>query len=116
MLVCSLSRFKEGALGTMERNAELGIMLRYSPIPGFGYATEAACAACDYGFNQLGLEQIVSFTVPDNQRSRKVMERLGMSHAPEDDFEHPLLPAGHPLRPHVLYRLVREAACRKSDL
>jgi hypothetical protein len=42
------------------------------------------------------------------------MERLGMTHAPEEDFEHPLLPAGHPLRPHVLYRLAREAAFRRS--
>jgi RimJ/RimL family protein N-acetyltransferase len=82
---------------------------------GFGYATEAACAARGYGFNQLGLERLVSFTVPPNQRSRRVMERLGMSHSPEDDFEHPLLPAGHPLGPHVLYRLAREAAVRKKD-
>ena len=81
---------------------------------GFGYATEAACAARDYGFGPLGLEQIVSFTVPHNQRSRRVMERLGMTHAPGEDFEHPLLPAGHPLRPHVLYRLALGAALRRS--
>ena len=82
---------------------------------GFGYATEAACAARDYAFEQLGLEQIVSCTVPENQRSRKVMERIGMTHAPEDDFEHPLLPVGHPLRPHVLYRLARGAALCARD-
>ena len=82
---------------------------------GFGYATEAACAARDYAFSQLGLEQIVSCTVAENQRSRKVMERLGMTYSPEDDFEHPLLPVGHPLRPHVLYRLARGAALRARD-
>ncbi|HXO96063.1 MAG TPA: GNAT family N-acetyltransferase [Chthoniobacterales bacterium] len=74
---------------------------------GHGYATEAACAARDYGFRQLGLREIVSFTVTANQRSRKVMERIGMTHFPEDDFHHPLLPEGHPLRYHVLYRLGR---------
>jgi RimJ/RimL family protein N-acetyltransferase len=74
---------------------------------GHGYATEAACAARDYGFSQLGLKEIVSFTVTANQRSRKVMERIGMTHFPEDDFHHPLLPEGHPLRYHVLYRLDR---------
>jgi RimJ/RimL family protein N-acetyltransferase len=72
-----------------------------------GYATEAACAARDYGFSHLGLRAIVSFTVPANRRSRKVMERIGMKHSAEDDFEHPLLPEGHPLRHHVLYRLAR---------
>ena len=72
---------------------------------GFGFATEAACAARDYGFAHLGLKQIVSFTVPANQRSRNVMERIGMTRSTDDDFEHPLLPQGHPLRHHVLYRL-----------
>ena len=82
---------------------------------GFGYATEGSRAARDYGLNQLGLKRLVSFTVPANHRSRKVMERLGMSHSPKDDFEHPLLPGGHPLRPHVLYQLARGAAFRTSD-
>ena len=74
---------------------------------GAGYATEGARAALDFGFGSLGLDEIVSFTVPANQRSRRVMERLGMHRAPEDDFDHPLLPPGHPLRPHVLYRMRR---------
>jgi len=74
---------------------------------GFGYATEAARAARDYGFAHLGFEEIVSFTVAANQRSRNVMERIGMTHVAADDFEHPLLPPGHPLRHHVLYRLGR---------
>ena len=72
---------------------------------GHGYATEAARAVLDFGFHQLGLKEIVSFTVPANQRSRRVMERLSFTHIPEDDFEHPSLPAGHPFKRHVLYRL-----------
>lgn len=74
---------------------------------GKGYATEAARAALAYGFDNLGLEEIVSFTVPANVRSRAVMERIGMVRHPADDFDHPLLPEGHPLRLHVLYRVGR---------
>ena len=72
---------------------------------GRGYATEGARAALAFGFDRLGLREIVSFTTVANARSRRVMERLGMAHSPADDFEHPRLPPGHPLRPHVLYRL-----------
>jgi RimJ/RimL family protein N-acetyltransferase len=88
---------------------EIGWRLAYDHW-GHGYATEAARAACDYGFSQLGLKEIVSFTVPANWRSRKVMERLGMTHSSADDFEHPLLPEGHQFRHHVLYRLARATA------
>ena len=77
---------------------------------GRGYATEAARAAVAFGFGELGLDEIVSFTVPANRRSRAVMERLGMRRDPADDFDHPGIPAGHPLRRHVLYRLRREDA------
>jgi RimJ/RimL family protein N-acetyltransferase len=82
---------------------------------GFGYATEAARAARDYGFAHLGFEEIVSFTVPANQRSRNVMERIGMTRVPADDFEHPLLPPGHPLRHHVLDRLARPSPQKSRD-
>jgi len=75
---------------------------------GKGYATEAACAWLDYGLGALGLAEIVAFTVPANRRSRAVMERLGMVRNAEDDFDHPCLPPGHPLRPHVLYRIGRD--------
>ena len=75
---------------------------------GHGYATEAAQAAVAFGFERLGLAEIVSFTVSANVRSRAVMERLGMRRDPADDFEHPKLPEGHPLRRHVLYRLARD--------
>jgi ribosomal-protein-alanine N-acetyltransferase len=70
-----------------------------------GYATEAARAAVEFGFGELGLGEIVSFTAARNGPSRAVMERLGMVHSPAEDFEHPSIPAGHALRPHVLYRL-----------
>ncbi len=72
---------------------------------GKGYATEAARASLTFGFDRLGLEEIVSFTVPANTPSIAVMERLGMTRNPADDFDHPRLPEGHPLRRHVLYRL-----------
>lgn len=72
---------------------------------GYGYATEGARAALAFGFEELGLEEIVAFTVPGNVRSRRVMEKLEMIHKPEDDFDHPSLPDGHPLRRHVLYRI-----------
>lgn len=76
---------------------------------GHGYATEAATASAAYAFGVLALVELVSFTVPANQASRRVMERLGMTHDPADDFDHPRLPEGHPLRRHVLYRLARSA-------
>jgi RimJ/RimL family protein N-acetyltransferase len=56
----------------------------------------------------LGLAEVVSLTVPSNLRSRRVMEKLGLHRSPADDFDHPRLPEGHPLRRHVLYRLRRE--------
>jgi ribosomal-protein-alanine N-acetyltransferase len=72
---------------------------------GRGYAIEGARAALAFGFAVLKLEEIVSFTVPANVRSRRVMERLGMTRNPSDDFDHPGLPVEHPLRRHVLYRI-----------
>lgn len=74
---------------------------------GRGYATEAAQAAIAFGFQELGLEEIVSYTAEVNTRSRRVMERLGMSHDPTEDFEHPLLPRDSRLCRHVLCRLHR---------
>lgn len=74
---------------------------------GKGYATEAARAAVAYGFEEVGLDEVVSFTTVGNRRSRAVMERLGMGHDSADDFDHPAIPVGHPQRPHVLYRLRR---------
>jgi len=75
---------------------------------GHGYATEAAQEALRFGFEERNLDEILSWTVPANVRSRAVMERLGMTHDPADDFDHPNIPVGSPLRRHVLYRLSRE--------
>ncbi|BEV71007.1 GNAT family N-acetyltransferase [Paludibacterium sp. THUN1379] len=72
---------------------------------GKGYAREAARAVLRYGFDQLQLAEIVAFTVPANQRSRAVMQAIGMQRDDTGDFLHPQLPADHPLAPHVLYRL-----------
>ncbi len=83
---------------------------------GHGYATEGALTARDYAFQALGLDELVSLTVPANLRSRKVMEKIGMTHDPRDDFDHPKVPEGHPLKRHVLYRLKRgdwQELCRK---
>lgn len=72
---------------------------------GKGYATEGARASLTFGFGTLKLPEIVSFTVVGNQPSRRVMERLGMQRDPTDDFDHPSIAEGHPMRRHVLYRL-----------
>ena len=72
---------------------------------GEGLATEAALAVARHAFENIGLDEIVSFTAPANHRSIRVMQKIGMSRDPADDFEHPSLAVGHPLRPHVLYRL-----------
>jgi RimJ/RimL family protein N-acetyltransferase len=74
---------------------------------GNGYASEGARAALHFGFDAVGLDEIVSFTTPGNVRSWSVMERIGMTRDPADDFEHPRVPEGHALRPHVLYRISR---------
>ena len=74
---------------------------------GHGYAPEAATAAVTYGFEVLGLPELVAFTTVDNASSRRVMEKLGMVHDPSGDFDHPNLEPGNLMRRHVLYRLRR---------
>jgi ribosomal-protein-alanine N-acetyltransferase len=74
---------------------------------GHGYATEAALASARFAFDELEMTELVSFTTPQNVRSRAVMRRIGMTHDEADDFDHPRLPPGHRLRRHVLYRLTR---------
>jgi RimJ/RimL family protein N-acetyltransferase len=71
---------------------------------GNGFATEAARASLRVAFDEHGLSEVVSFTSEHNTRSRAVMERLAMTHDPDDDFDHPAL-AGHRLARHVLYRM-----------
>ena len=68
-----------------------------------GYAGEAARAALAHGFGVLGLPEIVAFTIPANEPSWRLMEKLGM--ARDGEFDHPNLPEGHPMRRHLLYRL-----------
>jgi RimJ/RimL family protein N-acetyltransferase len=77
---------------------------------GQGLATEGARAVLNYAFGTVGLANLVSFTVPQNLRSRRVMGKLGMTRDAADDFDHPSLPEGHPLRRHVLYRIASSTA------
>lgn len=86
---------------------EIGWRLR-ADCWGRGLATEGARAVVAHAFTAIGLPILVSFTVPVNLRSRRVMEKIGMRNDPRGDFDHPLLPPGHPLRRHVLYRLERD--------
>lgn len=72
---------------------------------GNGYTTEAARAAMNHGFGTAGLDEIVSFAIPANQRSLRVMERLGMTHDVGDAFDHPRFLDDERLRRHVLYRM-----------
>jgi RimJ/RimL family protein N-acetyltransferase len=76
---------------------------------GNGYATEGGIAALGVAFDDFGLSEVVSMTSKLNTRSSNVMHRLGMRRSPADDFDHPSLPAGHRLQPHVLYRIDRQA-------
>ena len=71
---------------------------------GTGYATEAARASLRFGFGQAGLDEVLSWTTPDNVRSTAVMQRIGMVRAPELDFHHPKLEPTSPLSRHVVYR------------
>lgn len=72
---------------------------------GRGYATQAAKAVLKFGFEAVGLNEILSWTVPENIRSRNVMERIGMKQDKASSFYHPRLPEGHPLSLHLLYRI-----------
>ena len=74
---------------------------------GRGYASEGARASLRFAFRELGLDEVVSFTVTANRRSRAVMEKIGMHHDSGDDFDHPHIAEGHRMRRHVLYRLRR---------
>ncbi|GKS95909.1 GNAT family N-acetyltransferase [Acidovorax sp. SUPP2825] len=97
-----------GFVGLHTPSAELPIGWRLArPFWGQGLASEAARLALRAGFEDLGLAEIVSFTTLGNQRSRAVMQRLGMRESPAEAFDHPAVPVGHPVRPHCLYRLAR---------
>ena len=83
---------------------EIGWRLAHSAW-GHGFAPEAALASLNFGFESLGLKEILAFTVPKNIRSRRVMEKIGMHHDRTADFYHPKISRNHPLSLHVLYRL-----------
>lgn len=83
---------------------------------GQGYAPEAARAAVQFGFEVKGLAEIVANTVAPNLNSRRVMEKLGMTHDPAGDFDHPRVPDGHALKRQVLYRLsARQWAAQRPN-
>jgi 3-dehydroquinate dehydratase/shikimate dehydrogenase len=83
---------------------EIGWRLAY-PYWGKGYAVEGAKAVLHYAFETLKVKELVSITVVKNLRSRRVMEKIGMTYDPKDDFDHPRLAEDSPLRRHVLYRI-----------
>ena len=72
---------------------------------GHGYGLEAARMALRFAFESLQLREVVSFTAQLNERSQRLMRRLGMTQSLAEDFDHPLLPVGHALRHHVLFRI-----------
>lgn len=74
---------------------------------GQGLAPEGARAVLDYAWRVIGLEEVVAITYRGNLPSQRVMEKIGMVRDPAGDFEHPNVPIGHRLRPHVLYRIKR---------
>lgn len=82
---------------------------------GKGFATEGARAILEDGFQRLELSEIVSFTAKQNQKSIRVMEKIGLKHDAKDDFDHPKLEEGHPLRRHVLYRLSKERYFKRGE-
>jgi RimJ/RimL family protein N-acetyltransferase len=102
-----LSRIGFGAPSPLNGCVEVGWRLARA-YWGEGYATEAARAWITHGFDAVGCDEIVAFTVPANRPSQAVMRRLGMVRDPSRDFAHPGLQPGHPLRPHILYRLRNE--------
>jgi len=77
---------------------------------GNGYAPEAAREALSFGFDEMGFDEILSFTSVLNLKSQRVMQKIGMTTDPADDFDHPNVPDGHRLKRHVLYRIARPGA------
>jgi ribosomal-protein-alanine N-acetyltransferase len=95
----SVPWFREGV--------EVGWRIR-SAWWGHGYAPEAATAALAVAFDELGLDEVISFTAATNTNSRRVMEKIGLTRDPAGDFDHPSVPEASPLRAHVLYRITTD--------
>lgn len=107
-----------GTLGLTGFNAAMQALIPSRPrlqiawqlayrVWGQGLATEGALALLDHAWHVLDVPEVVAVTAAINQPSRRVMEKIGMRHEPADDFLHPEFPSGHPLAPHVLYRIKR---------
>ena len=107
-----------GMLGMAPLGDELRAVIQSSPgveigwqlgreFWGQGFAPEGARAILDFAWNTMQLAEIVAITTRTNLPSRRVMEKIGMTYDPTSDFEHPTVPPGHALRPHVLYRIAR---------
>ena len=94
-------------------SVEIGWRL-IQPAWGHGYATEGATAALRFGFEDLALDEIVAMAAVGNARSRRVMTKLGMTYRADEDFDHPRVPAGSPLRRHALYRIGRAVCAQRS--
>ncbi len=84
------------------------------PYWGRGYAIEGATATLMFAFEHLPMDEVVAFAVPENQRSLRLIKRLGMVRRLEDDFDHPGVEEGSPLRRHHLYRMSRERWVSRS--
>jgi RimJ/RimL family protein N-acetyltransferase len=97
---------KIGNVGPVTGEIEIGWRLR-ADAWGQGYAREAAAASLDWAWRNLSCPRVVAITAATNARSWRLMERLGMQRLWELDFEHPDLPPGHALRPHITYAIAR---------
>jgi ribosomal-protein-alanine N-acetyltransferase len=112
----ALERRADGAFLGFTGLLDVGFDARFAPALevgwrlaadawGQGYATEAGRASLTHAFDVVGVDEVVSFTATVNVPSQRVMQRLAMTHDPADDFDHPLIEPGDPLRRHVLYRV-----------
>lgn len=105
---CGLKPAPEGIPG-LEHAIEIGWRLAHDAW-GQGFAREAAIASLAFGWSNLAVPRIIAITTPANQRSQQLMRRLGLTHRPDLDFDHPALPPGDPLRPHVTFEIPRPPA------
>ena len=102
---CGLKIANDGG-APIEGEIEIGWRLR-EDAQGQGYATEAAAACLEWAWDNLDVRRVVAITVPANERSWRVMERLGMTRRPDLDFAHPMFAADHPLSRHITYVMER---------
>ena len=105
-----INRFNAEMIDLLHGHPEVEIGWRFHKrFWGQGLAPEGARAWLGFAWDRLDLDEIVAITFRDNLPSQRVMEKIGMHRDPDGDFEHPVPPPGHPIRPHVLYRMDRPA-------